>query len=123
MSSNRIVKAVDLLYSKEHTKDDISEFVKKLNKLIVETIKWLISYLSESDMELIESKYHSLYIITGLIMSRYDIDVENLIISKTRKIKEECLDINRHIKEKWFLDENRQVGFFAKKLAELSDMK
>ena len=103
-----------------------SEFVKKLNKLIVETIKWLISYLSESDMELIESKYHSLYIITGLIMSRYDIDVENLIISKTRKIKEieeECLDINRHIKEKWFLDENRQVGFFAKKLAELSDMK
>lgn len=56
-------------------------------------------------------------------MSRYDIDVENLIISKTRKIKEECLDINRHIKEKWFLDENRQVGFFAKKLAELSDMK
>ncbi len=126
LSSNRIVKAVDLLYSKEHTKDDISEFVKKLNKIIVETINWLISYLSESDMELIESKYHSLYIITGLIMSRYDIDVENLIISKTRKIKEieeECLDINRHIKEKWFLDENRQVGFFAKKLAELSDMK
>lgn len=126
LSSNRIVKAVDLLYSKEHTKDDISEFVKKLNKIIVETINWLISYLSESDMELIESKYHSLYIITGLIMSRYDIDVENLIISKTRKIKEieeECLDINRHIKEKWFLDENRQVGFFTKKLAELSDMK
>lgn len=74
----------------------------------------------------IESKYHSLYIITGLIMSRYDIDAENLMISKTEKIKgieKECLDINRHIKEKWFLDENRQVGFFAKKLAELSDMK
>ena len=42
---------------------------------------------------------------------------------KIKEIEEECLDINRHIKEKWFLDENRQVGFFAKKLAELSDMK
>ena len=74
--------------------------VKKLNKIIVETINWLISYLSESDMELIESKYHSLYIITGLIMSRYDIDAENLMISKTEKIKgieKECLDINRHL--------------------------
>lgn len=26
-------------------------------------------------------------------------------------------------KEKWFLDENRQVGFFAKELIELNEMK
>ena len=45
------------------------------------------------------------------------------LYDKIKEIEEECLDINRHIKEKWFLDENRQVGFFAKKLAELSDMK
>ena len=59
-------------------------------------------------------------------MARYDIDAERLIISKTRKkseIEAECLDIDRHKKEKWFLDENRQVGFFAKKLVELNDMK
>ena len=29
----------------------------------------------------IESKYHSLYIITGLIMSKYDIDAYNLKIT------------------------------------------
>lgn len=126
LSSNRIIKAVDILYSEGHTKDDISIFVKKLNKAIVGTINWLVSYLFENDTRLIESKYHSLYIITGLIMARYHIDAESLTISKTIKKKEieaECLDNDRHIKEKWFLDENRQVGFFAKKLAELNDMK
>lgn len=126
LSSNRIVKAVDILYSEEHTCDDISEFLKKLNEIIVEIINWLIVYLRENDKKLIESKYHSLYIVTGLIMARYDIDAESLIISdiiKNDKIEAECLDIDRHIKEKWFLDENRQVGFFAKKLSELNDMK
>lgn len=126
LSSNRIVKAIDILYSEGHTKDDISIFVKKLNEVIVETINWLVSYLSDNNKNLIESKYHSLYLITGLIMARYDIDAESLTISKTIKkneIEAECLDVDRHIKEKWFLDENRQVGFFAGKLAELNDMK
>lgn len=126
LSSNRIIKAVDILYSEEHTKDDISIFIKELNTVIVETIKWLVDYVRENNKKLVESKYHSLYIITGLIMARYDIDAENLTISKIIKksdIEEKCLDIDRHIKEKWFLDENRQVGFFAKKLAELNDMK
>ena len=126
LSSNRIVKAIDILYSEEHTKDDISIFVKKLNEVIVETINWLVSYLSDNNKNLIESKYHSLYLITGLIMARYDIDAESLTISKTIKkneIEAECLDVDRHKKEKWFLDENRQVGFFAKKLIELNEMK
>ena len=126
LSSNRIVKAIDILYSEEHTKDDISIFVKKLNEVIVETINWLVSYLSDNNKNLIESKYHSLYLITGLIMARYDIDAESLTISKTIKeneIEAECLDVDRHKKEKWFLDENRQVGFFAKKLVELNEMK
>ncbi len=126
LSSNRIVKAIDVLYSEKHTKDDISNFVKKLNKVIIETINWLVCYLRENNVKLIESKYHSLYIITGLIMAKYDISIENLMISKTIKkneIETKCLDVDRHIKEKWFLDENRQVGFFAKKLAELNDLK
>ena len=126
LSSNRIVKAVDMLYSENHTKDKISKFVKKLNGIIVETINWLIYYLGDRSINLIESKYHSLYIITGLVMSKYDVDAENLKITSIEKIAEiekECLDIDRHIKENWFLDENRQIGFFAKKLAELNDMK
>ncbi len=126
LSSNRIVKAVDILYSDDYTKNEISMFVKRLNEIIVETINELISYLSGTDIKLIESKYHSLYIITGLIMSKYDIDAYNLKITsigEIDKIKKECLDIERHIKEKWFLDENRQISFFAKKLLELNDMK
>lgn len=126
LSSNRIIKAVDMLYAEGHKKDDISIFVKKLNEVIIETINWLVSYLCDNDKNLIESKYHSLYLITGLIMARYDIDAESLTISKITKkneIEAECLDVDRHIKEKWFLDENRQVGFFAKKLVELNDMK
>ena len=74
LSSNRIIKAIDVLYSEEHTKDDISIFVKKLNEVIVETINWLVSYLCDNDKKLIESKYHSLFLITCLIMARYDID-------------------------------------------------
>lgn len=114
------------MYSEEHTKDDISFFIKKLNQVIVETINWLVDYLRENNKKLVESKYHSLYIITGLIMARYDINAENLTVSKIIKkneIEEKCLDIDTHIKEKWFLVENRHVGFFAKKLAELNDMK
>lgn len=126
LSSNKIVKSVDALYADGHERDKISYFLKELNQVIVETIKWLIDYLRDKNISLAESKYHSLYIITGLIMSRYNIEVASLSISKSLKknnIEAKCLDINRHIKEKWFLDENRQIGFFVKKLAELNDLK
>ncbi|MDE6608390.1 MAG: hypothetical protein K2K54_11655, partial [Lachnospiraceae bacterium] len=34
-----------------------------------------------------------------------------------------CMDIERHKKYKWFVDENRQVGFFNIKIEELLGMK
>lgn len=125
-SSNKIVKAVDLIYDDDHTVEEISYFIKKLNEIIIKTIYKLISYLKDNNLKLIESKYHSLYIITGLIMADYDINVHELAVNQIATVEEiesECLDIKRHIREKWFLDENRQLGFFVKKLDELRKMK
>lgn len=124
-ASNKIVKAVDLIYN-EHKKTEISLFVKQLNKIIINTINMLIVYLQDNGLTLIESKYHSLYVITGVIMAEYDIDVEKLSINECPtvfEIRNECLDIKRHINEKWFLDENRQISFFAKKLEALKKRK
>lgn len=32
-----------------------------------------------------------------------------------------CMDFARHRKEKWFIDENRQIGFFNNKMKELME--
>ena len=71
----------------------------------------------------IESRYHSLYIVAGIIFSRYIVDAQNLTIEKmaeNREIMSLCLDLKKHNKEKWFVDENRQISFFAAKVKELA---
>lgn len=122
---NKIVEAVDLLY-KNHDNEQVSRFVNRLNKIIVKAVDVAIDELKRKNMEPVESKYHSLYILAGIIFSRFDIDVKNLTLAQTElntKIYYACLDIDRHKKYKWFVDENRQVGFFNIKIENLLGMK
>ncbi|MDE5824304.1 MAG: hypothetical protein K2H91_06435 [Lachnospiraceae bacterium] len=56
----------------------------------------------------------------------YDIDVEHLTVEETEinsEIYHFCLDVEQHRKGRWFVDENRQVGFFNKKVAGLLERK
>ena len=106
--------------------EEISYFIQKLNHIILEAVDTAIKEVKSRKAELLESKYHALYLPAGIIFSRYDIDVKHLTINKTdpnRKIYEACMDIERHKKEKWFVDENRQVGFFNIKIEELLGLK
>lgn len=122
---NKIVEAVDLLY-KNHDIEQVSQFVNRLNKIILKAVDVAIDELKRKNMEPVESKYHSLYILAGIIFSRFDIDARNLTLDKAElntKIYYACLDIERHKKYKWFVDENRQVGFFNIKIENLLEMK
>lgn len=122
---NKIVEAVDLLY-KNHDSEQVGQFVNRLNKIIVKAVDVAIDELKRRNMEPVESKYHSLYILAGIIFSRFDIDVRNLKLDRTElntKIYYASLDIERHKKYKWFVDENRQVGFFNIKIENLLGMK
>lgn len=119
-TSNKIVNAIDIIYDPSHSQEEISHFIAKLNEIIVETVLYAIKYVDASAM--IESKYHSLYLLAGVLFSCYKIDGSRLKITNTecnKQILQLCLDLKKHQTEKWFIDENRQVGFFQSKIKEL----
>lgn len=123
---NKIVKAIDLVYKErggqQKKVEEISCFIAKLNEIILEAVDTAIAEMKRRRADLLESKYHALYLLAGIIFSKYDIDVGNLTIHQTgcnKKIYDASMDIQRHKKEKWFVGENRQVGFFNIKIEEL----
>lgn len=125
-ASNRIVRAVDMLYENDKSIEEISEFIRLLNSIILEAINIAIEEIQNMKIKMIESKYHSLYVLMGIIWSQYDIDIKNLIIRKipiNHQLYQESLNLSKHRENKWFVDENRQVGFFNIKIEELMDLK
>lgn len=123
---NKIVKAVDILFKdrNEDEKQAINQFIKKLNVAIRKAICYAIDCVNVENCKdnIFVSKYHSLYVIAGIVLSQYSIDAEYLQIKKipvnsNRLAK--CMDFERHKNEKWFIDENRQIGFFNSKMKEL----
>ncbi len=128
-SSNRIVKAIDSIFVKHHGEDDnINAFVSGMNGIIMDAVKEAVQIIKTLCVEnnyTIESKYHSLYILAGIIFSRYIIDAQKLTVIETepnQKILDLCLDLKKHNDEKWFIDEKRQMGFFNGKIKELVDL-
>lgn len=122
---NQIVKGIDAVYQHDDI-EKISLFINKLNKIIINAVDIAIEELRTRKVDLLESKYHSLYILAGIIFSEYNIDVGSLSVERIRintKIYDTCMDIWQHIKYKWFVDENRQVGFFNIKIEELLGMR
>lgn len=123
---NKIVKAVDMVFKNRSTDEKalIDQFIKKLNAVIRKALSYAIEYVDkwDGDGNVFLSKYHSIYVIAGIILSGYSIDASNLQIRKiliNRDKLELCTDFDKHKKEKWFIDENRQVGFFNSKMKEL----
>lgn len=124
-SSNQIVKTVDLIYKHYDDKEKVNSFVKSLNNIIMEAIDTAITEVKKANNEMIESKYHSLYVLIGIIFSKYDIDEENLNIKEivfNESIFREALDLKKHKDNNWFVDENRQMGFFKIKINEMLDL-
>ena len=123
---NKIVKAVDILFKdrNEDEKQAINQFIEELNVAIREAICYAIDYVNEENWKdnIFVSKYHSLYVIAGIVLSQYSIDAANLQIEKisvnTARLAM-CMDFETHKNEKWFIDENRQIGFFNNKMKEL----
>lgn len=125
-ASNQIVKAIDLIFQRTGQQDQINRFVHDLNRIILDAINTAIQKLAQSSCSVMETKYHSLYIIAGIVFSEYDIAAAELRIEKTaadNRILSKSLDLERHMDERWFMDENRQMGFFNKKIQELLIMK
>lgn len=119
---NKIVKAIDTIFDKGHDKEKIELFIQKLDDIIIRAVDSFIREMRKSQYEVIESKYHSLYVLAGIIFAQYDIDGNNLWIKETelnQDILGSCLNLEEHIKNRWFVDENRQVSFFNIKIQEL----
>ncbi len=125
-ASNKIIDAVDLIFQRTGQQDQINRFVHDLNRIILDAVDTAIQKLAGNSCSVMETKYHSLYIIAGIVFSEYDIDAAELHIRKTNvnsRIFEESLNLERHIEQRWFMDENRQMGFFNGKIGELLKMK
>lgn len=130
-SSNKIVKAIDSIFAgREQEKDRISDFIANLNDAIMDSLVEavdIIEFICAKNRFTIESKYHSLYILAGIIFSKYIIDTRSLAITETnmnayQEIRSLCLDLKKHNDEKWFIDEKRQMGFFNAKIKELVEL-
>ncbi|MDE7205068.1 MAG: DUF262 domain-containing protein [Lachnospiraceae bacterium] len=122
---NKIINAMDSVFKHDDC-DRISRFVNMLNKAVIRSVDIAIKELKQRDVGILESKYHSLFILAGIIFSMYDIDVEHLTVEETEinsEIYDFCLDVEQHRKGRWFVDENRQIGFFNKKIAGLLEKK
>lgn len=125
-ASNKIVTAVDMIFRGREQDERISAFIAQLNNAVIDSVNIAISELENKQQKMLESKYHSLYVLAGVFFSKYDIDVENLRVDEGRfsqKIFDECLDLERQTKERWFVDENRQISFFNNKIKTLYEMK
>ncbi len=124
-SPNKIVQAVDTLYKNGENITKISKFLCELNHIILLSIDDAVRELQRQRYSMSDSKYHSLYVLAGIIWSRYDIDLKNLMINEiplNEKIYDESLNLEKHIREKWFVDEKRQISFFNIKLEELAGL-
>ncbi|MDE7414767.1 MAG: DUF262 domain-containing protein [Lachnospiraceae bacterium] len=122
---NKIINAMDSVFKHDDC-DKISRFVNMLNKAVIRSVDIAIKELKQRDVGILESKYHSLFILAGIIFSMYDVNVEHLTVEETEinsEIYDFCLDVEQHRKGRWFVDENRQVGFFNKKIAGLLEKK
>lgn len=122
-SPNQIIKAIDSIFTNQHEQDKINAFIRQINHIILTAIEESIPKI-DPDYR-IESKYHSIYIIAGIIFSQYKIDAASLEVIKTdvnENILSLCLDLEKHNTEKWFIDDKRQIGFFNAKIKELLEM-
>lgn len=57
---------------------------------------------------------------------KYDMDVEQLRIEEhgfNKEIFDECMDLDKQVAERWFVDENRQISFFNNRVRALYEMK
>lgn len=125
-TSNKVVKAVDDIFSKKHEIEDISLFIQKFNGIIISAIEEAIIVISKSKYNISNSKYHALYIVAGIIFSKYNIDLNSLTISDMKlndELYKKSVDLKIQSDEKWFIDKNRQIGFFNKEIQSLVDMK
>ena len=77
-------KAIDQVYKQEDCAK-ISRFINQVNQVILEALHQAVKELKNRKVGLLESKYHSLYILAGMIFSRYDINVENLTVTQTEE--------------------------------------
>lgn len=125
-ASNKIVTAIDMIFKGREQDEQINTFIAKLNNAIVDSINIAISELEKKQLRVFESKYHSLYVLTGVFFSKYYINIESLRVEESdfnQNIFDECLDLEKQIKERWFVDENRQISFFNNKIKALYEMK
>ena len=124
-----MVKAIDAIFvPHEGEEEKINNFILRLNGIIVAAVNEAIREIETicgGNKYIIESKYHSIYILAGIIFSRCKIDVQSLTITETalnEQIRALCLDLKRHNDESWFIDEKRQLGFFNSKIKELVNL-
>lgn len=122
-TSNKVNKAVKNVF--KHEQSQINNFVYEFNNATIDSIKKSITYLNDlNGKEINNSKYHSLYIVVGVMLANYFIDLDRLTILEKnldKKIIHKVLDIDTQINESWFINENRQIGFFTEKIKELKN--
>lgn len=120
-TSNKVDKAVNILFETKPNVTEISKFIKKINKVILEKIIEAVRVIKNKNIKLVKSKYHGLYVLYSLVLSEYNIDYRKLKIEKRNKVLTDVYNRAFKFENTWFKDENRQIGFFKEKIKSIQD--
>lgn len=120
---NKIVKAMDIIFNK-HGTIEVSQFVSEFNEIILDAIDDIIIEIEQVNWGYKINKYQAIYLIAGVIFSKYLFDFEKLTIecnSNVYDLRKTVFNFTKQKDEKWFVDENRQVGFLNQKIEQLKN--
>lgn len=123
-TTNLINKSVEQIFSRS---DSIHyDYILALNEAIVSVSLYLNQFLKKQSIAPY-SKYFYIYFFYYVFINKYYCDTQNSIcrLNEEANLDEEQMlkDIVLAKKEKWFIDENRQLSFFAEKIKTLTPQK
>lgn len=118
-------KAHSALMKLDFNSPFINDFLLKLSNAILETSHEANRIIFDAK-ELPRSRFHYVYLVYGIFLSRYFCSFSELTFYKRdtqiQKLYDYAIDLRKQIKDGWFVDANRQVTFFRNQVKNLASL-
>lgn len=125
IATNRYNKPDTAVRKIDFTNTSVNEFIMNLNNAIVKSAHMANKLIFDhNDSNLIpKSRYHYDYIVYGYLLAEYKYCLSSLSIIRRERPVDRIINtisnLSNQIENSWFINEYRQVDFYAEKIEEL----